>query len=109
MQNTKYERLISDLTSSFNAIFIGSWKRRSFSILSLLLGYYLSSQLASFYLDNNLNTIVIASFVVIFFELIIRLRSNINKVKLPMIWICIDNFRIGTTYAIALEAFKLGS
>ena len=47
--------------------------------------------------------------MVIILELIVRLRSRVRSGPWPISWLAIDNLRIGTVYAVVLEAFKLGS
>ena len=42
-------------------------------------------------------------------ELLVRIRSNQRLFNSSIQWFAIDNIRIGSTYAIVLEAFKLGS
>jgi len=42
-------------------------------------------------------------------EISIRTALLSNFTKLSIIIISINNFRIGSTYALILEAFKLGS
>ena len=110
-QNTRIKKLVDSITTYISISFLGTWKTKSIAILSLLLGYYLSSNLISYLLNNNsIQRIILLLIVLVSIELIIRLRSRIIKgIKLPLYWVVIDNLRIGTTYAITLEAFKLGS
>jgi hypothetical protein len=42
-------------------------------------------------------------------ELAIRVRSRWLKGEPGLGWVLADNLRIGATYAVVLEAFKLGS
>ncbi len=42
-------------------------------------------------------------------ELTIRSLILTNSGKLSILFIAINNFRIGSTYSLILEAFKLGS
>ena len=109
MQNTNFRKSISSIKDSLFSQLTGSWRKKSFALISLLLGFYLTNNLVSYYLDKNLNSVLIVLLLVVFSELIIRLRYlgfNINKSLLLVIF---DNFRIGTTYALVLEAYKLGS
>ena len=106
MQNTKFNELLYSLVRAINAIIYDSWSKRSIMLLSLLSGFYLTNSLLSFLLDKSVNTIFLAILIVLLMELYIRF-SIISKSSL--IIISINNFRIGSTYALILEAYKLGS
>lgn len=110
-QKTRIKKVVDSIINTISISFSGTWKTKSISILSLLLGYYLSSNLISYLLNNNnIQRIILLLIVLISVELTIRLKSKITKgINLPVYWVVIDNLRIGTTYAITLEAFKLGS
>ena len=47
--------------------------------------------------------------MVLIIELIVRLRSKVRPGPWPLPWLALDNLRIGTVYAVVLEAYKLGS
>ena len=47
--------------------------------------------------------------MVIVIELIVRMRSRVRSGAWPLPWLALDNLRIGTVYAVVLEAYKLGS
>ena len=106
MQNTKFTKLIDSLVKTINPFLSDSWGKRSILLLSLLFGYYFTNSLLSFLLDKPVNTIFLAITIVLIMELSIR-SSLISRFSL--IIMSINNFRIGSTYALILEAFKLGS
>ena len=109
MQKTKFRNLINFIFTFINPLISDSWSKRSVLLLSLLFGYYLTNSILSYLLDKSVNTILLAILILIIMELFIRssLLSKYNK--LSVIIISINNFRIGSTYALLLEAFKLGS
>ena len=109
MQKTKFRRFIDELNQLINSIVTDSWSKRSASLLSLLLGFYFTNSLLSFLLDKSVNTILIAILILITMELLIRLKLITNLFKISLIMITVNNFRIGSTYALILEAYKLGS
>ena len=78
-------------------------------VISLLFGYYFTNSLLSFLLDKSVNTILLAIAILLIMELLIRSSLLYKLSKLSIIIIAINNFRIGATYALILEAFKLGS
>ena len=106
MQKTKFRKLIDRLSSPIKLIISDSWSKRSIMVLSLLFGFYITNSFLSFLLDKSINTIILAILLILIIELLIR-SSLIYKFS--TIIMSINNFRIGSTYALILEAFKLGS
>ena len=109
MQKTKFRKFTGSLGNIINPIISDSWGKRSFLLLSLLIGFYFTNSILSFLLDKSVNTIFLAILIILIMELSIR-ASLISKFsKFSLIIMSINNFRIGSTYALILEAFKLGS
>lgn len=106
MQKTKYRKLIDLLASTVYPIISDSWSKRSVLLLSLFFGFYFTNSLLSYLLDKSVNTIFLAIIILLIMELSIRL-SLISKFSIVIS--LINNIRIGSTYALILEAFKLGS
>ncbi len=109
MQKTKFSKSLELIVRIFNSIITDSWSKRSVLLLSLLFGFYFTNSMLSFLLDKSINTILIAIFILLFMELSIRSKLLSNLLKSSLILISINNFRIGSTYALILEAYKLGS
>ncbi len=109
MQKTKFRKFLESFYKMINSIITDSWSKRSVLLLSLLLGFYFTNSLLSFLLDKTFNTIFIAIVIICVMELSIRLTLLTNFFKSSLIIISINNFRIGSTYALILEAYKLGS
>ena len=109
MQKTRYRKLLNLLSVSLIPIFTLSWSKRSILLLSVLSGFYFTNSLISFLLDKSINTIFLAISILLIMELSIRSLLFIKSSKISLILIAINNFRIGSTYALILEAFKLGS
>ncbi len=109
MQKTKFRKFIDSLIITINPIVADSWSKRSVLLLSLLFGFYFTNSIISFLLDKSINTILLAILILLIMELSIRTLLFSNFSKLSIIIISINNFRIGSTYALILEAFKLGS
>ena len=65
--------------------------------------------LLSFLLDKSVNTIFLAVIIIIIMELLIRTSLISNFSRLSIVLMSLNNFRIGSTYALILEAYKLGS
>jgi len=109
MQKTKFRKLIDFLILNINPIITDSWRRRSILLISLLAGFYLTNSFLSFLLDKSVNTIFLAISILLLMELSIRSSLLSNMSQLSAFIVAINNFRIGSTYALILEAFKLGS
>ena len=109
MQKTNYKKFIDSVFSFINPIITDSWSKRSIMLLSVLSGFYFTNSFVSFLLDKSVNTIFLAVTILLIMELSIRLLKFSTFTKLSVIIFSINNFRIGSTYALILEAFKLGS
>ncbi len=109
MQKTSFKKFIDSLVNLINPIIIDSWRKRSILLISLLLGFYVTNSFLSFLLDKSVNTIFIAIMLLVIMEISIRVTQISKTSKLSIIIISINNLRIGSTYALILEAFKLGS
>ena len=106
MQKTKFKEFIDSLIFIINPIISDTWTKRSILLLSLLFGFYFTNSLISFLLDKSVNTIFLAVTILLIMELAIR-SNLISKMTIPVM--IINNIRIGSTYALILEAYKLGS
>ena len=106
MQKTKFREFIDSLIFIINPIISDSWSKRSLLLLSLLFGFYFTNSFLSFLLDKSVNTIFLAIIILLIMELAMR-SYLIPKLTIPVM--IINNIRIGSTYALILEAYKLGS
>ena len=109
MQNTRFKKLIDSFFLILKPLIYDSWTKRSIFLFSVLSGYYFTNSLMSFLLDKSVNTVVLAIIILIVMEISIRSLLFSKSLKLSIIIVTINNFRIGATYALILEAFKLGS
>ncbi len=106
MQKTRFREFIDSLIFIVNPIISDTWSKRSLLLLSLLFGFYFTNSLLSFLLDKSVNTIFLGIIILLIMELVIR-SYLIPKLTIPVM--IINNIRIGSTYALILEAYKLGS
>ena len=109
MQKTKFRESLDKLNRFILSTLTDSWSKRSILLLSLLFGFYFTNSFLSFLLDKSVNTILIAITILIIMEILIRLTFTPSLLKSSLIIISINNLRIGSTYALILEAYKLGS
>lgn len=109
-QRTRLQRLERRLGASVFTQLRDSWRAGSLTLLGLLTGFYLAQNLSSLLmirLQGGRPLAVLA--LLLTFELLVRLRSRFVVSTPPLGWVIVDNLRIGATYALVLEAFKLGT
>ena len=108
MQNTNYSKLIITFSSFLFGFISSSWRSKSLNIISVLTGYFLFANFITKFISEGKNELVKVPLIIILIEIIIRIRPP-HKSNLYNFWSILDKVRIGSTYAVILEAFKLGS
>ena len=108
MQKTNFSRITYQLNNLFFGFLSDTWRTKSISLISVLTGYFLFANFLTKFISEGKNELIMVPIIIIFVELIIRIRPSPNS-NLFNIWSIIDKVRVGATYAIILEAFKLGS
>jgi hypothetical protein len=109
-QRTRFDALESRLGRGLIGPLRNSWRAGSLAILALLAGFFLSQNLTTLLLASvpgGRPAMVLATVLMI--ELLVRLRSRLQGADPPLGWVVADNLRIGATYGVVLEAFKLGT
>ena len=110
-QRTRYAALDRRLGRSLLGQLRRSWRHASLALLSLLVGYFLSQNLIALLLvrvPGGRPAVVLT--LVLSMELLVRLRTRAQRAEeSPLVWVMLDNLRLGVTYAAVLEAFKLGT
>ena len=109
MQKTRFRKLLDSLLLIIYPLLSDTWSKRSILVLSVLSGFYFTNSTISYLLDKSINTILLSIFILLIMESSIRLLFFENVKKISIFVSAINNFRIGSTYALILEAFKLGS
>jgi hypothetical protein len=110
-QRTRYAAFEQRLGRSLLGQLRRSWRHASLAVLSLLVGYFLCQNLISLLLvrvPGGRSAVVLM--LVLSMELLVRLRTwVVRSEEKPLLWVMLDNLRLGATYAAVLEAFKLGT
>ena len=109
MQKTRFRKLLDSLLLIIYPLLSDTWSKRSILVLSVLSGFYFTNSTISYLLDKSVNTILLSITILLIMESSIRLLFFENMKKISIFVSAINNFRIGSTYALILEAFKLGS
>jgi hypothetical protein len=110
VQRTRFQGLLSRLGKAAAGQVRRSWRAGSLAVLALLVGFFAGQNLTSLLLiaaPGGRPAVVLAFLLLV--EGMVRLRSRMVKAEPPLAWVLLDNLRIGSTYAIVLEAFKLGT
>ncbi|HEY9762274.1 MAG TPA: DUF565 domain-containing protein [Trichocoleus sp.] len=117
MQRTRLSTLFDTLANQLNRWLLNPWRRLSIIIISLLGGNFFGVALASISGQAAEQDVVIAAVVVTVAEGINRLvysrqrdRNRVSpEARTPLVYEALNAIKIGTLYALAVEAFKLGS
>ena len=108
MQRTNFSKIIGQSNIIFLGFFKSTWKTKSIGLISVLIGYFLFANFLTKFISEGKNELLMVPVITFLIEFIIRLKPSTNN-KLFDLWSVFDKVRIGATYAIILEAFKLGS
>ena len=108
MQKTRFSILLEKFGDILFSFLNLSWKDKSINLISFLIGYFLFANFITKFITEGKNELVMVPIIIIIIELIIRSKPKTNA-SIYYLWSVIDKLRIGATYALILEAFKLGS
>ncbi|WP_216903501.1 DUF565 domain-containing protein [Synechococcus sp. CCY 9618] len=110
VQRTRFQGLLNRLGSALAGQVRRSWRAGSLSVLALLIGFFAGQNLTSLLLftaPGGRPAVVLAFLLLV--EVMVRLRSRLVVGDPSLAWVILDNLRIGATYSVVLEAFKLGT
>ena len=108
MQKTKFSKINDQLNNLLFSFLSSSWKSKSINIISVLTGYFLFANFVTKFISEGRNELIMVPIIIFIVEIIIRIKPSPGS-YLFNIWSIVDKTRIGATFALILEAFKLGS
>ena len=108
MQKTNFSRIIDYSNELLIGFISSSWRSKSINLVSVLIGYFLFANFLTKFISEGKNELIMVPIIIVIAEIIVRIRPS-QKSNIFNLWSVIDKLRIGSTYAIILEAFKLGS
>ena len=108
MQNTNFSKIIDQSNNIIIGFLSSTWKSKSINVISVLSGYFLFANFITKFISEGKNELVMVPVIILFLELIIRFKPSSKSISFNL-WSIFDKVRIGATYAIILEAFKIGS
>jgi hypothetical protein len=110
MQNTRINRFIDVLGEQFGRWVSNPWRRISLLVISLLFGTFLGTAISTIAGQSANWDIVAAALLVFLTELVNRVIYGSNQSAVRSLWVDMLNaLKIGVTYNLFVEAFKLGS
>ena len=108
MQKTNFTIVFNKSNNIFFGFISSTWRSKSITLISVLTGYFLFANFLTKFISEGKNELVMVPIIILFIEFIIRIKPSTNS-KIFNFWSIIDRLRVGATYAIILEAFKIGS
>ena len=108
MQKTNYSRITNQLNNLLFGFLSDTWRSKSIGLISVLVGYFLFANFLTKFISEGKNELIMVPVIIIFIEIIIRTKPSSSS-RFYYLWSYVDKLRIGATYAVILEAFKLGS
>lgn len=117
MQRTRLNSLVTIAGGQLALLFSNPWRRIALSLISILMGFFMGSAIVTTAGQDAVWDIPAAAIIFVFTELTSRFvysrRNRQQQAALPVrrsLWVDTFNlFKIGLTYSLFLEAFKLGS
>jgi Na+/melibiose symporter-like transporter len=127
MQRTRLSTLIELVGDRLNRLFINPWRRIALLLISFLFGVFMGSVIITTAGQDAVWDVYSAAIIMFFAEIVSyffysrirrvpieetvsRLQSSPSRIEQRSLILDILNlFKIGLTYSLFLEAFKLGS
>jgi hypothetical protein len=110
MQNTRLNNLFNAIALRLRLWFFNPWRRLSVLIISFLFGFFLGSAVATTAGQTAEWDIVVAGFLVTLIEVSSRIFYGRSIQERQALWVeSLNILKVGLTYSLFLEAFKLGS
>lgn len=108
MQNTRLSTIFNVLGNRVTSFFGNPWRRISLVLIGLLLGVFLGTAIPTTAGQTADWDIIAAGVLIIFTEAVNRVVYRRNSRK-TLVYDVLNAFKIGLTYSLFVEAFKLGS
>jgi len=109
MQRTRVSTIATITGDRLGEFFSNPWRRISLLLISLLFGIFVGQAVATTAGQTSSWDVLVSGIILVFTEVINRFvySKTSNSRSLPKDFLNI--FKIGVTYSLFLEAFKLGS
>ncbi len=109
MQNTRLNNLFDAITGQLGRWLFNPWRRLSVLTISLLFGFFLGTAVATTAGQSANLDIITAAILVALCEIVDRIYYR-RRLEARNFWVeALNALKIGLTYSLFVEAFKLGS
>lgn len=110
MQNTRLNNLFDAIARRLGQWFLNPWRRFSLLIISFLFGTFLGTAISTTAGQKAELDIAIAAFLVFLTEITSRIFYSRSFLARRSLWVeSLNILKVGFTYSLFIEAFKLGS
>ncbi len=111
MQRTRLNTLVDNFLNQLNQFFSNPWRRISLILLALFFGIFVGEAVSTTVGQAAQWDVIVAAMILIFTEFVSRIAYRRSaSIKTRSLWMDVLNlFKVGITYSLYLEAFKLGS
>ncbi|MFQ4146868.1 DUF565 domain-containing protein [Chlorogloeopsis sp. ULAP02] len=110
MQNTRLNTLSNVIANRLRLWLFNPWRRVAVILISFLSGFFLGSAISSTAGQTAQWDVVAAAILVVMTEIASRIFYNRGIIARQAFWVqSVNSLKIGLTYSMFLEAFKLGS
>lgn len=110
MQNTRLNGLVDAINGQVGRWFFNPWRRLSVLAISLLFGFFLGTAVATTAGQSANWDVISAAILVVLSEVVNRIYHRRVRIIERSLWLeALNTLKIGLTYSLFLEAFKLGS
>lgn len=110
MQNTRLNNLFAALGGQLGRWLFNPWRRLSLLTISLLFGFFLGTAVSTTAGQSADLDIIAAGILVALIEIVDRIYYRPRFGKVRSFWVeSLNALKIGLTYSLFIEAFKLGS
>ncbi|WP_427161039.1 DUF565 domain-containing protein [Aliinostoc sp. HNIBRCY26] len=110
MQNTRLNNLFDNIARNLGQWFANPWRRMSLLLISFLFGFFLGTAVSTTAGQKAELDIVIAAILVVLTEVTSRIFYSQSFFARRALWVEVVNLlKVGFTYSLFIEAFKLGS
>lgn len=110
MQRTRLNSILENFSQQSRSFFVNPWRRIALNLIALLLGVFMATAVITTYGQTAGLDLVGGSLMIIFTEAISRLTYRRQQRERRSFWLeCFNLFKIGLTYGLFVEAFKVGS
>ena len=107
-QNTSFQKKIVQILQTLSDWAVNPWRRYSFSLIILFIGYFLGSSLGMVSAVVEIMDPVAAFLSVVLIEILIKIRRNkFLPRRRKFLVLLVDSLRLGLFYGFFTESLKL--